>query len=567
MCGIAGIVSADECEMAAPLRLMLEAIEHRGPDGAGFVIGDVCRRSESLGALTIDGPRSRVALGHVRLRITGGPEGVQPFQSRDGRISLLHNGEIYNYRALERKLKAGPDTETTGSDSEVVLRMIENEYRGSLSQALRRVLPRLDGVYALVVSDGDQTIIARDRMGVRPLYYCMTPERVGFASEKKPLVALEGDHAPIRRLAPGEMLILEESRRDLERFWEPSNIALTPILRDTESALAAYDTAIREAVRKRVTHHDHVGIIFSGGIDSFLIAYLTHQLGVPFTCYAAGREGSADLANARDGAARFGWDLNIDTLSTDDLEQLIPEIMTVIEDHSLLQVEVAVPIFAAVRTAHENGERVILTGQGADELFGGYSWYSAIVEREGYDSFVERSWEDTRLLYRECLEREDKIAMAHSVELRVPFLDPGVIEVAFRIAPELKIARGGDDAGKRIHREFCRHIGIPEEIAFRRKEAAQHGANIHDAIEEIAVRAGTTMERLTDAGYDPAQTVRETLGSCSRYGYRYGQEAMWKAAPQVQFYLDRVAARVGILPYPARPHFKRVTEKLAARST
>ncbi|MBD3298884.1 MAG: asparagine synthase (glutamine-hydrolyzing) [candidate division Zixibacteria bacterium] len=562
MCGIAGIVTAKNRELAHPLRNMLETIEHRGPDGAGYVIGDVCERGKTLDALEFNTQKTNVALGHVRLQITGGHTGVQPFQSTDGRISLLHNGEIYNYEELSDELERRTKLKTD-SDSEVVLRLIEEEYDGDLVTAVEAVLPRLDGVYAMVVSDRKTTIVARDKIGVRPLYYTIDGDTVSFASERRPLTTTGLDASDTERLAPAHMLIARDGSHEVRPFWTPDSLTPTKqSISDMTEAIGTYGKAMEAAVRKRVQGHDHVGVIFSGGIDSFLVAYLIERAGVPFTCYAAGRTGSTDIQWSLELCKKFGWDIKTADLTTEDVEELVPEVMQVIEDHSLIQVEVAIPIYAAVRNASRNGERVILTGQGADELFGGYAWYSTIVEQEGYDSFLSRAWEDTILLYRECLEREDKISMAHSVELRVPFLDPNVIQVAYDIDPTLKIYEGGDDMGKRVHRDYCLSIGIPHNIAYRTKEAAQHGANIHEAIEELALKSGITAERLNELGYDPDTTVEEQLGSCCRYGHKYGQENMWRAAPHVQFYLDAQASRLGRLSPDAYDHWARIHERL-----
>ena len=212
--------------------------------------------------------------------------------------------------------------------------------------------------------------------------------------------------------------------------------------------------------------------------------------------------------------------------------------------------------------AQEAGERVILTGQGADELFGGYPWYSTIVDEEGYGSFESYSWDDTFLLYKECLEREDKIAMAHSIELRVPFLDPKVINVAFNISPKLKITRGNDHLGKRIHREYCRSVGIPDDISFRKKEAAQHGANVHSAFEKLANQTHITEAMLEKAGYNPNLSVTEKLGSSSRYGFLYGNVHLWKPKLHVQYYLDSVAAQLKMLIPNVRKHWVTTTDNL-----
>jgi asparagine synthase (glutamine-hydrolysing) len=433
---------------------------------------------------------------------------------------------------------------------------------------VKRILPGLDGVYALAISDQRQTVVVRDRMGVRQLYYTVNGKHTAFASEKKPLWELFGRAAEINRIPPGHMLTMDAQRSDVVQFWSPEQLRNEPAITNRDEALASYDAAIRSAVQKRIHGRDRVGIIFSGGIDSVLVAYLVREAGVPFTCYTVGCGHNApDLVWARDVAKRLGFPLQEKVLTPAEVEELIPEIIRDIEDHSLNQVEVAVPIYIANRLAQEAGERVLLTGQGADEMFGGYPWYSRVAEADGYETFVQRSWEDACLLYKECLEREDKITMAHSMELRVPFLDPEVIRVAFRIAPELKVNKGEDKLGKRIHRDYCRSIGIPKDIAYRVKEAAQHGANVHDTLGALAQQHMPDAAALRAAGYDPDQSVTEKLGSSSRYGYRYGDEQLWKPDPQMQFLLDSHAARLGLLPVDACRHWEETNQRLAGEPT
>jgi asparagine synthase (glutamine-hydrolysing) len=564
MCGIAGLVSSDESgETGQRLKRMLKAMLHRGPDGAGFVIGGKAERKFNFEDLGFEGRRGKVGMGHVRLAITGGTEGLQPFQSEDGRLSLLHNGEIYNYRELRSKLGDRKSLETR-TDSEIILKLVEQNYQGDLLEAVKLILPKLDGVYALAITDNKQTVIARDKIGVKQLYVAQSSDHVAFASEKKSLLAISIPYDNIRRLLPGHLAVMnKEGVRDLP-FWSPESIKSSVQITDEDEALKAYHDAIVDSVAKRVAGRKRVGIIFSGGIDSVLISYLVRKQGVPFTCYTAGREGAVDIEWAQNVASRFGFPLEIKKLSVKAIEELIPEVIDSIEDHSLNQVEVSIPMYASIRMAQEAGERVILTGQGADELFGGYPWYSRIVAQEGYESFEERSWEDTFLLYKECLEREDKIAMAHSLELRVPYLDPQVIKLAFMISPRLKIRGDGDRLLKWIHRQYSLSIGIPEETAFRKKEAAQHGANVHNVFEELAGKAGISDSKLRKAGYDLDKSVVEKLGSSSRYGFRYGDHDLWKPLLSVQYYLDAQAVKLNLLPPKSRHHWGEVTGRLQA---
>ncbi len=564
MCGIAGIISNDPSRAGDRLSDMLMSMSHRGPDGAGYFIDGNIGRAKSKEGLDLKAKTGRIAIGHVRLAITGEASALQPFCSENGLITLFHNGEIYNHGRLRYELGAEHSFQTA-SDSEVIVRLVEKHYRGDLEAALEKTLPYLDGVYCLAVTDNKTTVIARDKIGVRQLYYSVTPAGVAFASEKKPLLALMPDGgAKIERLQPGHMARIDAGKVESTCFWMPGMIRNADKITDEKEAIRAYDDVVKTAVRKRIVGRDRVGIIFSGGIDSFLIAYLVQQMGVPFTCYTAGRGSEApDLQWAIDLAERFNFPLRHRILRKKDIRALLPDIIRDIEDHSLNQVEVAVPIYASVRMAQEVGERVLLTGQGADELFGGYSWYPAVAAEEGMSAFEERSFEDAFLLYKECLEREDKITMAHSIELRVPFLDPKVIELAFRIAPSLKIEAGADPLGKRIHRAYCRHIGIPEDIAYRKKEAAQHGANVHTVFEELAEDAGLTEISMSRTSYDPDISVLEKLGSSSRYGFKYGDKHLWKPLASVQYFLDTTAAGLGLLPQSAHRQWQSVADELA----
>jgi asparagine synthase (glutamine-hydrolysing) len=505
-----------------------------------------------------------MAFGHMGLAVADGGKDLQPFQSKNGQLSLLHNGQIYNHQEIRSGLKAGYHFETN-SDSEIILWLVEDRYDGDLTSAMKEILPMLDGVYTLTVTDNKQVVIARDKIGLKQLYYYSDDDQVAFAGEKKALMQLSGNGAQIFRLLPGHMATIDREGIHDFCFWTPESIRPAERIKDKKEALQTYGQVIVEAIRKRVAGRRQVGIIFSGGVDSLLVAYMVQKLGIPFTCYTAGRKGASDVEMARNIAKRFNFSLKIQILTLGEIEKLIPQIINTIEDHSLNQVEAAIALYVSARIAREAGEQVILTGQGADEIFGGYSWYPAIVDQEGYGSFARYSWEDTFLGYKETFERENKIATAFGLEMSVPYIDPDVIKVAFQISPELKIQRGKDQIQKRIHREYGISIGIPEEIGFRKKEAAQHGANVHDALEELASRTGVTESLLRDVSYDPNQSVVETLGSSSRYGFRYDDPSLWKPLAHVQYYLDSHAAGLKLLPPKSQIHWEETTRRLEAK--
>jgi asparagine synthase (glutamine-hydrolysing) len=555
MCGIAGILSKKGENVVPLVGSMLHCMVNRGPDGAGLVADDHIVKSNSISAMQLQNVSGRSALGHTRLAIVGGTCGAQPFCSCDGRILLEHNGEIYNYKEIRKRLVKRHKFSTM-TDSEVIVHLIEDHLRkNSLLGAIKKTVSELDGVYALAIQDKKtgETVLVRDRIGVRQLYYADTSKFIAFASERKALWKI-GIKEPTRRILPGSAIIISQDGR-LQSFQvaDPIPQKVRIIHRTMASAVEAYRKALVDAMEKRVQDFQKIGIIFSGGIDSVLIAYLAAKMVPEVICYTGGVTGSSDIIYARQIADRLGLKLKVCELSQEGMERLIPEVMNVIEDSNAGQVEVALPVYCAVKLAHEDGIKVMLTGQGADELFGGYSWYAKVVEKEGYKMLRRRMIEDLLLLYKETLEREDKITMAHSIELREPFLDPDVIKVALATSLRLNVRGGGDTFGKHVHRKLAETLGIPRDIAYRIKEAAQHGSGMHGMLDAIARKHGFEDSTVSDI-YLEELKMREKIGSSQRYGYLFGDRKIWIAEPHMQMYLDSILKKMAGLELIAIQH-------------
>jgi asparagine synthase (glutamine-hydrolysing) len=562
MSGIAGIATRrEDVQIGNLLHQMLETIRHHGLDSAGCVVEGTTVHRKHVRELNLEGKKGRVAIGHVKLSGGDGNAIAQPSQSRNGDLSILLMGSVHNAHEVRAKLTGEHGGETV-NPCEVILDLAERYYQGHLTTAMQKILPQLEGEYSLAMTDQKETLIARDPTGLRQLYYFINRDAAVFASEKKPLLRIGGPEADIHRLEPGHLVIFNGKGFQETHFWNPDSMRVDDAMEDKARVLENYGLVFEEAVRRRIADAERVGIIFSGGIDSVLVAWMVKQIGVPLTCYTVGRDGGSDTGMARTIAAELDLPIKVRTLELDEIEKAIPEIVSTIEDHSLNQVEAAIAYFMATRMAAEAGESNILTGQGPDEIFGGYPWYSTIVDREGYESFERYSWEDTLLSYKETFERENKIAAAQGLEMSVPYVDPKVITMAFRVRPELKIKRGKDPYQKRIHREFALLRGIPEEIAFRKKEAAQHGANVHTALEDLAKKAGLTEGTIHRTGYDPDKSVIEKLGSSSRYGFRYGDGHLWKPLAHVQYYLDCIGGELNLLPPQSRDQWLETRRKL-----
>jgi asparagine synthase (glutamine-hydrolysing) len=562
MCGIVGIVNKDEDDSVPLLRKMLESIKHRGPDGAGIVVSNNVCRGDTLDELDWQNLHGSKAMGHSRLAVVGGSHGQQPFVSDDGTLVLMHNGEIYNYRELRKQLESNHNF-LTKTDSEVLVHLLSEKYGGDLFKAVINIVPQLDGVYALAITDGKDIVIARDLIGVKQLYWVEDETHFAFASEKKALWSI-GLRDDIHRLLPGEVIRFSSKGIDRKQRSPDFLRSIEPSIFDTEKAIEVYGTALREAVQKRIPDLDKVGMIFSGGIDSVLITAILKQMKANVTCYTACMSECSDIRFAEETAEQLDVPLRVKRLDGKAIFELIPKVISYTEDRSLGQVEVAIPILASMEMAHEDGQIVVLTGQGADELFGGYPWYRRIIELDGYKEFENRMWDDLKHLYNETLEREDKISMAHGIELRVPYLDPKVIKAAFSMAPELKIRSTKDTAGKFVHRALASELGIPDNIAWRPKEAAQHGAGIHYKLVSLAETQGYSDIIAETLGYAVNDVINEVLGSSQRYGYKYDVKSRWATQDHVQMWLDNLAYEKGLLSPAEReqlePYLKQASQ-------
>ncbi len=541
MCSIVGLISKDGIDVAYRLNRMLELTEHRGPDGSGIAIGSFIRKADSLKDLDIADVPGDSGFGHSRLKITG-ETGIQPLYSCDKRFVLGFNGEIWNYEEIFKSLISDGHDFETDSDGEAIIHLIEGGYKkfDNLLKAVSFTIEKLDGEYAFVVMDrlANKFILVRDPVGVKQLYYGEDRRFFGFCSEKKPLWHLGLN---CKRVLPGEIVCI--SFDDDLTLLKAYNGRLTTRkdirIFDENLAMKSYKHTIFKAVEKRIKGRKKIGIIYSGGVDSVMIAQIARLFDANIRCYTAGFRDSPDVVNAKKSACELGFDLKVCELTEDLIKEELGNVIKAIESTDHLQVDVAIPIFFAVKMAAEDGLKVLLTGQGADELFAGYPWYPEILRSRGPDFLNNCLLNDVKNLFKDTLEREDKITMFHGVELRVPFLDPDVIDASMSISESLKIR---DGSLKYIHRRLAEALGLPKFISWRPKEAAQHGSKVHDVLLDIVREKAVSLEN--GAG-DKNMISVERLGSAHRYTDYHD---VYLGNKKVQRVLDSFGERLGLFP-------------------
>ncbi|MDI6701620.1 asparagine synthetase B [Methanothermobacter wolfeii] len=443
MCGIAGYRGPGAEKL---VEKMLAAQKHRGPDASGIYHDGRVRITTPAGEEVLEAPvTGDVALGHNLLSIIGGPQPVT------GRGVLVFNGEIYNHRELHGE----------GSDAEVLLKLIE-EQEGDMEEVLRSTVNTIDGDYAFAYYDGENLALVRDPVGVKPLHH----SGEAFASEKKALWRIGlGD---VGTLKPGHALINGREVR-LRGLPEPE-----PLRAGYDELRDELIARLRSAVEKRTRGLDRAAMVFSGGVDSTMLAVLLKEH-LDIRLYAVGTRGAGDLEFASRAADDLKLDLEIIEVDEETIREALPGVLTAIEEYSVMKIGVAMPLYIASGRASSEGYRVMFSGQGADELFAGYHRYRRLLE-EG--KLEEALIHDLENIYHVNLERDDAAAMANSMELRVPFLDLEVIGLAVSIPISYRILGPGDELRKRILREAALELGVPEYIAMRPKKAAQYGSGI-----------------------------------------------------------------------------------------
>ncbi|MBN1459408.1 MAG: asparagine synthase B [Armatimonadetes bacterium] len=442
MCGIAGIASATEDRT---VREMLDTLRHRGPDDTGYLRDD------------------HHALAHARLSIIDLGGGKQPMSDAAGRSHVVFNGEIYNYQDLKRDAEGS--SFRTDSDTEVLLHL------ASEGQHPETWVSRLDGMFAFALSQGDTLTLARDPLGIKPLYVGEKNGALVFGSEiKAMLVACD----EVGEFPPGHVFT---SNAGLQQYYELEGS------RETVSAIDQAERGVRRrleaAVRKRLLADVSVGVFLSGGLDSSLIAALARAHKDPLDSFAVGTEDSEDLVRARRVSKYLGTRHHERVYTLKEALAVLPEVIYYLESFDCALVRSAVPNYLLAKLAREH-VTVALSGEGADELFAGYSYLKEIESH----SLDEELLYITRALHNTNLQRCDRMSMAHGLEVRVPFLDIDVVSYAFEIDTKLKLW-GDEQTEKWILRRVAQEL-LPNDIVWRKKAKFAVGSGLSDALGRYA---------------------------------------------------------------------------------
>jgi asparagine synthase (glutamine-hydrolysing) len=418
----------------------------------------------------------RLLAGTQRLRIVDAERAIQPFTSADGRWVLCYNGEVFNYRVLQAELTRLGHRLRTDSDTEVVLEAFLEWGADAVT--------RLRGEFAFALADtaADRVYLARDPLGVKPLYWSRAGGGLHVASEIK---ALTGLGARVSEVPPGHHGWAEggwaqpgcpdaaagpvlDPYVDLLRLGDGQ-----PAIEDPDEAAKLVRAALEDSIRVRVDTGLTVGVILSGGLDSTLALLHVREMHPDCVAFTIGAPASEDLAYARRLTADLGVPHEVIEVRPGDIRRAdIREAIRLgelTEYGDIINEVVSVPLF---RRIHQMGVKVVLSGDGSDELFGGYPMYFRASPEQARRLFQHK----IRNLCRTELQRLDRASMGHGTELRVPFLDLSLVELAMRLPRAFKQRDGLD---KWILREAFADV-LPDYIRRRPKDMMSYSSGLHE---------------------------------------------------------------------------------------
>ena len=477
---------------------MSKTIRHRGPDWSGVYTGN------------------NAILSHERLSIVDPLSGKQPLVSDDGKIILAANGEIYNHMDIRKEFE-GKYAFQTGSDCESIIPLYK-KYRESGD--FTKMIEELSGIFAFALydSENDVYLIARDEIGVIPLYQGRDKHgRFYVASELK---ALEGHCVTIEEFPNGSYLYSKDEKpvKWYKRDWESyDKVKSAPKATDEKgevinpAVIEKVRNGLECAVKAQLMSDVPYGVLLSGGLDSSIIAAVTQKFSKKrvesdskeaawwpqLHSFAIGLEGSPDLAAARKAADYIGTVHHEVHFTIQEALDALPDVIYHIETYDITTVRASTPMYLLARVIKSMGIKMVLSGEGSDELFGGYLYFhKAPNAREFHEELVRKM---SKLHLYDCL-RANKSLMAWGVEGRVPFLDKDFIDVAMGLNPSDKMNIKMPDGKQRMEKWILRKAFedlLPESIAWRQKEQFSDGVGYNwiDTLKEV------TNSKVSDAEF------------------------------------------------------------------
>ena len=517
MCGIvcAFDLKQKSDELRPQVLEMSKKVRHRGPDWSGIYSDN------------------KAILAHERLAIVDPASGKQPLFSEDKKLILAANGEIYNHRELRKQFKNKYNFQTE-SDCEVILALYKEKGVHFIDE--------MNGIFGFAIYDvdNDEYFIARDHMGIIPLYIGWDQNGTFYVASE--LKALEGVCSKIELFPPGHYLSSKDGK--YVKWYKRDWVAYDAV-KDNATSIQAIKKALEDAVHRQLMSDVPYGVLLSGGLDSSITSAIakkyaqkriesddtTEAWWPQLHSFSVGLEGSPDLAAAKKVAEHIGTIHHEIKFTIQEGLDAIKDVIYNLETYDITTIRASTPMYLMARVIKSMGIKMVLSGEGADELFGGYLYFHKAPNAKEFHEETVRKLD--KLHMYDCL-RANKSLAAWGIEGRVPFLDKEFMDVAMRINPQDKMING-ERMEKWVLRKAFEEM-LPQSVAWRQKEQFSDGVGYSwiDTLKEV-VGKEVSDEQLANAKYKfPIQTPtsKEEFYYRSIFADHFPSDAAAKSVPQ-----------------------------------
>ena len=479
MCGIVGVfdLKVDSKELRTQVLEMSKKIRHRGPDWSGIYCGE------------------KAILAHERLAIVDPTSGGQPLYSKDKKLVLAVNGEIYNHQELRNQLEDEYEFQTK-SDCEVILALYRK--KGP------KFIEELNGIFGFALYDveNDCYLIARDHIGVIPMYIGW--DKFGNFYVASELKALEGYCNKIELFLPGHYWYSKEGT--MKKWYERDWVEFDAV-KNNQTNIDQLRTELEASVHRQLMSDVPYGVLLSGGLDSSIVSAIakkyankriesgdTQEAWWPqLHSFAVGLIGSPDLIAAKKVAEHIGTIHHEVHFTVQEGLDAIADVIYHLETYDVTTIRASTPMYLLARVIKSMGIKMVLSGEGADELFGGYLYFHKAPNAKAFHEETVRKL--SKLHLYDCL-RANKALAAWGVEGRVPFLDKEFMDIAMRLNPEDKMAKDGKMEKWVLRKAFENYL--PASVAWRQKEQFSDGVGYNwiDSLKELVAKKITDEQQL-----------------------------------------------------------------------
>jgi len=449
--------------------IVLKKLTHRGVDAHGVATPSTVTTAESIEGMKIENLSSPVALGH-NFSCIFPRDHPQPVLGDD--FAFVFEGHLFPFSGASEvdevfeKLKLGPQR-NAGS-----------------------IIKELEGSYVFAIACPENVIAGRDVFGTNPLYYGENKTVCAIASERKALWTLGMEN--VKSFPPGNLALISSNGFAFQTTKTVTQSSLKSINMDT--AAKTLQNLLLESTRKRVSDLKKVAIAFSGGLDSSIIAALAKICGIDVYLISVGLEDQAEVKYAEATAERLDLPFHHETFTVDDVEQILPKVLWLIEESNTVKASIAISFYWVAEVASKMKCRVLLAGQGSDELFGGYHKYLETYAQLGVTAVQDAMYHDVVSSYETNFQRDTQVCSFHKVELRLPFVDREVVRFSLGLPVSLKIESAENHLRKRVLRRVAQNLELPQFIVDKPKKAIQYTTGVNKALQRLARKKSLTLQ-------------------------------------------------------------------------